>query len=310
MTLSRLDGSWTSTSTIWHDDAPFAGFGFVGAILAGGRAVIAAVSASRLLSAIAVGLGLSSLMTMFGADEPDFDQGWGDGDKFDERMAMMQQMWLKLNDRISGSCPEFQKSALLPEYQADRERFSAFYGQTGKVTSRASSYVGLTPSPSSTEVGTAKTFWATLIGWVARLEEMCPGKIAPGLAEVFKTAREKADADAEKDAGWDWKWWALGGAGVFLAALWIASKRASVTVDYSNLPPRYSEPPPGAFHGLSNVYQLPLPGFPATVSAPARKRKKKAPLSPEAFRDKMRGAADRMRANWLRNYGLDGLRRR
>lgn len=312
MTLAQLNGSWTRPSGRWDATAPFAGLGNPVAaatglgILAAGRAAIAAVPKGKLLSWIALGLGMTSLIGAFGSEDS-FDEGWDDGNKFDERMALMQQMWLKLNDRIAAGCPAFVESPGITEYRNDRERFSAFYAQTGKVTARASSYVGLTPSPSATEVGTAKAFWATLIGWIAALEEMCPGNIAPGLAEAFKASEHAAD-----EAVTDWKWWILGGAGVVLAGLYIVSKRGpSVVVTGGGYqppaPPRYSRPPPGAFRGLGE----------AVVDAQAVKMRAaadrmsqewlKAATSRQPDPEKLTLAAERMRANWLKQYGLEGL---
>lgn len=275
--LANLNGSWTYPSGRWDARAPFAGLGQAvaggAAVMAAGRAILARFGTKKVLTAVGIGLGLSSILSAFSGDE----DTWTDGDRFDERMAMMHQMWLKLNDRLSGQCPDFVQSAYINEYRNDRTRFAAFYSKTGKVTSRPTSYVGLTPSPSATEVGTAKAFWDTLIGWIAIAEKMCPGRIAPGLAEALE--HEGSTVAGE---GWTWQWWAVGGAAVLLGMAYLATKRGpQVIVGSGGM---------AGFQGLGST-----------------KKKLKKPLTPEEYALKMRGAADRMRQNWLRTYGLQSL---
>lgn len=229
MTFELADTTWTSPSGVWHDAAPFAGLEnplLAGGLVAG-RAVLAALSKPQVLTALGVGLGVGQLASAF-KDGDTFAEGWEDGKAFDQRMAMIHQIWLKLNDRLA-KCAPFMKSPNLVEYRHDRDRFSAFYAKTGKVTSRASSYVGLTPSPTGTEIGAATSFWAELMGWVALGEKLCPGKIAPGLSEVLE------EASRDKTPG-GLGWGTVGVlAGAFVLGMYFLSRRAPVQV-YTGVP--------------------------------------------------------------------------
>jgi hypothetical protein len=232
MTLSYLEGSWTSPSGVWHADAPFAGLGFVPAVapiaLAAGRAVVAALSKPAVLKSIAVGLGVNSVLGLFAGDET-FAEGWENGAKFDQRMEAMHQLWLKLNDRIAAQCSAFVQSPYIAEYRNDRDRFGAFYAKTGRVSARASSYVGMTPSPTATEVGAAKIFWDALLGWIAIAEKTCPGKVATGLSEA---AGRIEDEGGGRDSGSGSPLlWIAGGAGALvLLMLFMSSREPTVVV--------------------------------------------------------------------------------
>jgi hypothetical protein len=227
--LETLEGRrgarlWTNPSGVWDHTAPFGELEFVPVVVAAGAELLGALSWAGVAKVVGAGLSVAGLFSLFGSDEKSFNEGWEDGAKFDERMAAIHELWLRLNDRISQACPAFQTGPYITEYRNDRTRFSQFYAQTGRVSSR----LPLNRTPTSAEIGSAKTFWFGLMGWIKIAEQACPGKIAPGLIEAIDETKKAGGGEGKEPINWGY--WIGAGMLTALGVAYFLSRRAPVVV--------------------------------------------------------------------------------